>query len=53
MDYNELCARCGKVFTQEEYDDRHTDVDEYDQEFDVHSWCCTLCNKTRDESFED
>lgn len=34
------CDMCGWGYTQEEYDDRHSDGD-YDEEY--HSYCCPKC----------
>ena len=42
-DYPYTCAECYGTFSQEEWDNRHSNSDGDD----VHSYCCTICSQHR------
>ena len=47
----ETCAICGKGFTEQTWDERHSFL--YDREKDVHARCCTCLGKDHGEVVED
>lgn len=47
MNSQELCFYCRLLFSEEEWDNRHTDSDGED----VHEDCCEICKDQNLESF--